>query len=203
MEKLVELLRVDPDNRFVLRDEPLVDHVDRDPKSRHRGALAAPRLQEVEAALLDGELDVLHLPVVLLEPAHRLDELGVRLREEVFHLGEGLRGADSRDDVLTLRVDEELAPWPRLARGRVAGESHAGARRLALVPEDHLDDVNGRPEVVRDAVRVPVDLSAWRVPRVEDRADRGRELVAGVLREVLPGALPVDLLESADERLQV
>ena len=88
------------------------------------------------------------------------------------------------DDVLALGVLEELAVEPALARRGVAREADAGPGRVALVAEDHLDDVHGRAEVVRDLVRPPVDLRARRVPRVEDGADGPLELRVRVLREV-------------------
>ena len=74
---------------------------------------------------------------------------------------------------------------------------------VAFVPEDHLDDVHSRAQVVRDAVGAPVDLRARRVPRVEDGPDRALELVAGVLRERLARVLGVDLEEATGQLAQV
>ena len=74
---------------------------------------------------------------------------------------------------------------------------------VALVAEDHLHDVHRRAEVVRDAVRAPVDLRPRRVPGVEDGAHRARELLARVLRERRPRLVLVDPLEGADELAQV
>src|SRR5439155_18933554 len=55
----------------------------------------------------------------------------------------------------------------------------------------------------RDPVGAAVDLRARRIPRVEDGADRSGELLLGVLRERILGLVVVDLLEGADERLEV
>ena len=63
---------------------------------------------------------------------------------------------------------------------------------VALVAEDHLDDVDRGADVVRDPVRAPVDLRARRVPRVEDGADGAGQLLARVLREAAPVSLSVD-----------
>ena len=52
---------------------------------RLRGALGGARLQHVERALLDRELDVLHLAVVPLEPLDRGDELVVGLGQQLVH----------------------------------------------------------------------------------------------------------------------
>ena len=153
MEKLVELRRVDPRDRLVPVDQALAGHVDRGLDRGGGGALRDARLQEVELALLDRELDVLHVAVVALERAHRLEELVVRLGQALAHLLERLRRADAGDDVLALRVDEVLAVDALLAGRRVAGERDAGRRAVALVPEHHLHDVDRGAEVVGDRVR--------------------------------------------------
>ena len=161
------------------------------------------RLEQVEPVVLDRELDVLHVSVVLLEPAHRVDQLLERVGKRLLHLRERLRRADAGDDVLALRIGEELAVEPGLAGRRVAREGDARARALALVPEDHLDDVDRGAEVVGDVVGPAVDLGARVVPRLEDGAHGARELVPRVLRERAAGLLPVDPLEGLDQLGQV
>ena len=79
----------------------------------------------------------------------------------------------------------------------------SGARLLALVAEDHLDDVDGRAEVVGDVVRAPVDLRPRVLPRVEDRSHGPRQLVPGVLRERGSGLALVGPLVGLDEAGQV
>ena len=54
-------------DRAPLVDHAVLDEVDRDLHGSRAGALAAPRLEHVELTLLHGELDVLHILVVLLE----------------------------------------------------------------------------------------------------------------------------------------
>jgi hypothetical protein len=203
VEELVELRRVDPSDRLLARDQALFDHVHRRPESRGGGSLRAARLEEVQLAVLDGELDVLHVPVVLLQALHRLDELRERTRLALLHRLERLRRSDTRDDVLTLRVGEELAVEAPLAGGGVAREADAGAGVVALVPEDHLDDVHGRPEVVRDRVGAAVHLRAWRLPRVEDRPHGPAQLLARVRRELAAGRLAVDPLVRPDQLAEV
>ncbi len=118
MQELVELTRVDARDRLLAGDQPLVDHLGRNAQRRCRGALSRARLQEVERPLLDRELDVLQVAVVLLEPLERLDELLECLGHQLAHALDRLRRADARDDVLSLRVREELAVEPTLARRR-------------------------------------------------------------------------------------
>ena len=104
MEKLVELTRIDSRDRLLPRDEPLFDHLRCDPERRCGRALPGTRLEEVQRPLLDRVLDVLHVPVVGLEPVERLDELRVCLRRELAHEADGLRRPNTRDDVLALGV---------------------------------------------------------------------------------------------------
>ena len=104
---------IDAGDRLLLVEQALADHLDRDPQGGGGRALAGAGLQEVERALLDRELDVLHLAVVLLEPRHRLGELVECRGEALLHARDRLRRADPGHDVLALRVDEELAPHAR------------------------------------------------------------------------------------------
>ena len=96
---------------------------------------ADARLEQVERALLDRELDVLDVAVVPLERGHRLDELRERLREALLHPRERLGRADPGDDVLALRVDEELAVEALLAGRRVAREATPVAEPSPLLPK--------------------------------------------------------------------
>ena len=116
---------------------------------------------------------------------------------------ERLRRANTRDDVLSLRVRKELAVETRLAGRGIARESDAGAGLVALVAEDHLHDVDRRAELVRNVIRAAVDLGARRVPRVEDGSYRTRELVARILRKVAIGLLPVDRPIGLDQPGQI
>jgi hypothetical protein len=56
-------------------DAPLVDHVDREAHGGLRRALGGTGLQHEELAVLHGELDVLHVAIVLFEQQLRLVEL--------------------------------------------------------------------------------------------------------------------------------
>ena len=107
------------------------------------------------------------------------------------------------DDVLALRVDEVLAVEDVLAGRRVAREADAGAGALALVAEDHLDDVDGGADVVRDLVGAPVDLGPRRVPGVEHGPVGAAQLLARILREAGADLLLVDALEGRDQLAEV
>src|SRR5438270_660017 len=83
---------------------------------RARGALAGAGLQEIELALLHGELDVLHVLVVALQATRDLEDLVVDRRHPLVQGLDRQRRADARDDVLALSVREELGVEARLAR---------------------------------------------------------------------------------------
>ena len=122
MEELVER-RLDrcAANSLAAVDQALLDERD---GTRERGggrALRAARLQEVEPVVLDRELDVLHVAVVRSSSATACSSSLVRVRKRSQHACDRLRCARSRDDVLALGVDEELAVQPGLHRSRGSG----------------------------------------------------------------------------------
>ncbi len=201
--QLGELGAGDPTGRLVGVDQALVGHVAADPERRRRGALADPGLEHPELAALDGELDVAHVAVVLLERRHDADQLVVRLLVDLLHVGQRHRVADARDDVLALGVLEVVAVHPLVARRRVAGEGDPGAGVVAPVAEDHRLHVDGGAEALLDPLLAAVEDGALGVPRVEDGAHRQVELLARVLGEVVPGVLGDRALEGLDQLAQV
>ena len=192
-----------PTDRVLRRDEALFDHVDGDLHRGGGGPLGAPRLEHVQLAALDRELEVLDVAVVLLELLADPLELGVDGRHVGLHLGDLGRGPDAGHDVLALGVGEVLAEQRLLARVRVAGERHAGARVVAHVAEDHGHDVDRGAEVVGDLLVVAVVDGALAEPAREDGLDRQVELLVRVAREVPAGVLADDALEGLGERPEV
>ena len=100
-------------------DQPSSAMSDRDLERGVRGALAAAGLQDPEPAVLDGELDVLHVAVVRLRSntvASSANASSItssiadcRLRASFSRDGERLRRADPGDHVLALGIDQKLA----------------------------------------------------------------------------------------------
>ena len=72
MQQLIELLGRHAQHGGRVSIEPFVHHVGRDAHRGGRRALAGARLQQIEPPALDGELDVLHVAEVPLEPLLRL-----------------------------------------------------------------------------------------------------------------------------------
>ena len=75
VEQVVDLRRVDPRNRVVAVQQPFADHRNGGSDGGGGRPLRGSGLEQVEPTLLDGELDVLHVAVVALEPIDRLLEL--------------------------------------------------------------------------------------------------------------------------------
>jgi len=73
---------------------------------------------------------------------------------------------------------------------------------VAEVAEHHRAHVDGRAEVLRDALAAAVDPRPVGVPGVEHRAHRHVELLARVLGELAAGALGDHALERLDQALQ-
>ena len=80
---------------------------------RRAGALPASRLEHVQLTLLHGELDVLHVLVVLLQQLRVAHEVFVRVRQ-AFFIVRYPRGSNPGDDVLALRVDQ-YSPYSRFS----------------------------------------------------------------------------------------
>ena len=140
---------------------------------------------------------------MLLERVADLLELLERLGHHLGHLRDRHRGADAGDDVLALRVHEELAHQLLLAARRIARKGDARARVVVEVAERHHLDVHGRAPAVRNVVVAAVDVGARIVPAAEDGLDRLDELLLRIVREVLADRGLVLGLELAGEGLQI
>ena len=177
-EHLVHLIGRDAAHGRLPVDEALALQIAGDAEGGEAGALAVARLQHVDLAVLNGELEVLHVAEVLLE---RLADAAELLKGLGHHLGElrhGLGRAHAGYHVLALSIDEELAVELVAAQRRVAREGHAGARALRGVAEDHALHVHGRAPLAGDAVLLSVGDGALVLPGAEDGADGAPELLA-------------------------
>ncbi len=132
-QQLLELIGGIAHHRRLPVDQLLLVHVHRELQRRHRGALAVARLQHVDDAFFDRELEVLDVLEMLLERLADALELGVGLRHLLLQLRHRLRRAHAGDDVLALRVDEELAVELLDAVGRVARETRRPSPELSPV----------------------------------------------------------------------
>ena len=203
VEKRVEVARLDHEDGLLLGAHSLVNEVARDLQRGLGRALAVAGLEHVELLVLDRELHVLHVAVVRLERLANLLELLEDLGHDLGHLGDRHRGADAGDDVLALRVHEELAHQLLLAGGGVAREGDARAGVVVQIAERHHLDVDGGAPAVGDVVVAAIDVCARVVPAAEDGLDRLEKLFLGVGREVLADLRLVFGLELEGQFLEV
>ncbi len=183
-QKLVERFGLDAAKGLVLADQFLVHHLDGDAHAGEAGALAVAALKHEQLLVLDGELDVLHVLVVLFELLADFVELLVGHREVLLEVDDLLRRTDAGDHVFALGVDQELTIEEVLARRRIAREAHAGGRVLALVAEYHGLHVDRSAPIRGNVVELAVDLGAVVFPAAKHGLDGAVELVEGVGREV-------------------
>ena len=204
MKQLIEILRRHALDRFVLRNQPLVHHFDRSPNRGHSGPLRAPRLQHVELAVLERELDILHVLEVLLELGREAVELAIDLGQfAALHFLNGLGRACTGDHVLALRVGQHVTIQHVLAGAAVPRERHTRAAVVTHVAIHHRDDVDRRSQTVGDPVHLAVILRAPRVPALEHRFDRAPQLLLRIIGEGPARALLDDRLEVVDQVVQI
>ena len=71
VQQLVQMRAGDAVDGLLLRDQALSHHIDCDMDGSRSGALAAAALEHEQAIVLDGELDVLHVLVVVFQTVAR------------------------------------------------------------------------------------------------------------------------------------
>ncbi|OQB58321.1 MAG: hypothetical protein BWX98_00743 [Candidatus Aminicenantes bacterium ADurb.Bin147] len=202
-KQLIQLIRFDPGQGFLLGDELFPDHVHGDLDRGEGGALAHPALEHVKLALLDRELDVHHVGIMLLQDMTELFELSVRLGVVLLQHDDGQGGPNPGHDILSLGI-HQVFPVEDVRPGRrVAGEGHARPGVGPHVPEDHELDVDGRAPGLGDVVHLPVGDGPVVHPGIEDRPDRAPELFAGILGEFETGVFQNRGLEPDTQVLQV
>ena len=202
-QQLVDVGGLDAHQRLVAADDALVDEVGGDLDRGRGGPLRRARLEHVQLAALDRELEVLDVAVMALELLPDPPELGVDLGHVGRHLGDLRGGPDAGHDVLALGVGQVLAEEGLLAGIRVPRERDARPGIVAHVAEDHRHDVDRRAQVVGDLLVVAVVDGALAEPAREHGLDGQLELLVRVARELAAGVLADDGLEVAGQRLQV
>ena len=184
VEQVVELLRLDAEDRFFFVDQAFVDKVASDLESGTRGAFAVAGLEEVKLLMLDGVFHILHIVEVIFHAGNGCEEFLVDFRHSLFESVDVKRSADAGDDVFALCIRKEFSVDFLFASARVAGESDAGAGIFAHVAEDHGLDVDGGTPFIGDAVHLTIDVGAGVVPTAENRGDGFFELNIWISREV-------------------
>ena len=226
VEQFVEFRGLAAQHGGLLVDQTLAEHVHGDLDHRGARALAVAALQHPELAVLNRELDVLHVGEILFQVVLDVEQLLVNLGHHLFERGvfrlallfrdllshgpalrtldgDLLRGADAGYDILALGVDEVFAVEEVFTRRGVAREGHARRGVVAHVAEHHGLYRYGRAPLGGDVVELAVEDGALVHPRTEHGADGAPELVPRIGREVLAGLLLHGGLEALHQLLQV
>ena len=205
LQQLIQVVRWNPPLLFdggLRIDQSFVHQVDGDPHGGETGPLGVAGLQHPDVSFLDGELDVLHVFIVLLQRLADVVELLVPFGHVVLErLFDPLGRAGAGHDVFPLGVDEVVAAEAGRTVGAVAGEPDAGRTVVAQVAEDHRLHVGGRPPVVRNAVLPAVDHRPVVHPAAEHGSDAAPELLHRIGREFDAGLFLDDRLELPDDVL--
>ena len=149
MEDFVKLGGGYPEDGCALVNHTLVKHIHCHLERCKSGSLTDTALEHIELAILDGELDVLHIVEVVLKKYANVVELLVNLRHCLLQglevlvmvclggLVQRVRCADTCNYILALGVDEPLSVELVVTDGRVAGESNSGSGGVAHISEYH------------------------------------------------------------------
>src|SRR5260370_20470111 len=137
VEEPLDILGLDSLDRLFFRDELFVCHVHGDSKGRGRGTLARSSLQQIQLAVLDGELHVLHVTIVFFKYYSSFLKLRVDLGHHLCHFAEMHRRANAGNHIFALCVHQEVAIENFFAVARVALQTHSPPLTLTLLPTYH------------------------------------------------------------------
>ena len=184
MQQGVQVAGVNHGNSLLLVNHALVQQVAGNLQSGLGGALAVTGLEHIELAVFNGELHVLHIPVVVFQQGADLGELLVGRGELFGHLGNGHGGADTGNHVLALGVGQEFAHQVLLAGGGVTGKGNAGAGVIVQVAEHHGHHVDGSAPGIGNVVVTTVNIGTGVVPGTEHGTNGLVQLNLGIAGEV-------------------
>ena len=181
-QQSLDMRRGHPAQRLGVVDEPLVVQLQRQSHRRLRRPLRRPRLQQPQFAVLDGELDLLHVGREPLQAAggvrsarRRRAGCSSRRAADRFHVDQ------SRHHVVALAAGQPFAERLVGAGDRVARKERSGTGIGAVVAEHHgLHHHRGAAPIVRGRSgrgRQPREASSTRrtpprCPRATARRDR-------------------------------
>src|ERR1019366_5787125 len=161
---------------------------------------------------LHGELDVLHVAVMLFQPLPDRHQFGVGLRHRGFQRDvavasrrprQRLRRPYPRHHILTLGVQQILAVERVLAGGGIAGEANAGGAVVAHVAEHHGLDIDRGAPLGWDVVQPALSDGARVHTRPEHRADGAPESLMRIGRERYASVLGDQVLVGGDHATPV
>ena len=144
---------------------------------RDAGALPVAGLQHENLAILNGELEVLHIFEMRFEDFANAFELHERLWQMFLQVRDRFGSAHAGDNVFALRVDQEFAIENLPAGGRVARECDARSGIRPGVAEHHGLNVHGRAPFLGDVIFPAINDRAIVHPGSEDGGERSFQLL--------------------------
>lgn len=129
-------------DRIFLCDEPFFDLVHCDTYSRWASSLSGTALEDVELAVFDCELDVLHVLVVLFEYITGFFKLLVDDWILLCKLGNWHWCTNTSNNILALSIHQVLAKDDIFACGCITCERNTGTTVITTVAKDHCLDVD-------------------------------------------------------------
>ena len=167
MQELIQGLGINALYCGLLVNLSLVNQITGDLDGCGSCSLAVTGLKEVELALLDGELHILHIMEVVLQLSCQLHELLIDCGHGVLKCGNGLGCTNTCNDVLTLGIEQVLADNALGAGRGIAGEGNAGTGGLTLVTEYHGLHIHGSTPGTGDIVHAAVYDGTGVIPGTE------------------------------------
>ena len=143
VKESVHLLRLYLLDGLFLGDQAFFRHLYGNSNRGFCRALAISGLEHPQFAVFNGELDILHLPVVQFQFLANIHKVSIGLREFVDHHGNIFRITDPGYHVLTLGIHQVLTPNFFLSGGGVAGEGYAGTGVIHISKHHGLDIDSG------------------------------------------------------------
>ena len=171
MQHLVEVVGSNAHECFFARDLPCtftfagaLGHVDSHLQCCCASALANTCLQHPQFALLNSELGVAHIFVVLFKAQENGHEFSVNNGEFTLQCFKVFGVANTRNNVFTLCIDEEVAIWLVVACCSVTCEANAGAGVAIAVTKHHGLNVDGGTEIVANFLTHAVSNGTRAIP---------------------------------------
>src|SRR5579871_3386285 len=103
-QKVIKLVWFDTEDRLFFGDKSFVYHLNRYAHGSASSALAIAGLQHVELAFLNGELEILHVAVVLFETGGDVTQLLIDRRHDFLQFENRHWRANAGDHIFTLRI---------------------------------------------------------------------------------------------------
>ena len=140
---------------------------------------------------------------MILQLVRNRKELLIALRKILSQLRNRLRRADTCHNVLALCIDQILTEDALCAGCGVSRESNTGAGGIAHVAEHHRLNIDSGSQLIGNVIHAAVGIRSRIVPGAEHSLDCFHQLHAGILRELVPLLLLIELLVLSDDILKI